>query len=202
MLLLFVCDRLEKLCTRYRPQDSVIACRPSVIIVLQGTLARTPPNQVEDDTEILIHYNVWGRSPKFWTATKVWAAYGDCRQRATSDSRIFIGLSGSRDWSHGESHGPDGGRHIGKFSLWTTLLRFSRSAQISLFSNFTKLGQLFFDNIFFGLTSYGFCADQNYPWKKCIKHKQSKRAREKLQPLFNIPPLNIGLWRVQIFVTG
>ena len=24
-----------------------------------------------------------------------------------SDSRIFIGLSGSRDWSHGESHGPD-----------------------------------------------------------------------------------------------
>ena len=30
-----------------------------------------------------------------------------CRQRATSDSRIFIGLSGSRDWSHGESHGPD-----------------------------------------------------------------------------------------------
>ena len=48
---------------------------------------------------------------------------------------------------------PDAGRHIGKFSLWTTLLRFSRSAQISLFSNFTKLGQLFFDNIFFGLTS-------------------------------------------------
>ena len=48
---------------------------------------------------------------------------------------------------------PDAGRHIGKFSLWTTLLRFSRSAQISLFSNFTKLGQLYFDNIFFGLTS-------------------------------------------------
>ena len=24
-----------------------------------------------------------------------------------NDSRIFIGLSGSRDWSHGESHGPD-----------------------------------------------------------------------------------------------
>ena len=48
---------------------------------------------------------------------------------------------------------PDAGRHIGKFSLWTTFLRFSRSAQISLFSNFTKLGQLFFDNIFFGLTS-------------------------------------------------
>ena len=51
------------------------------------------------------------------------------------------------------SRWPDAGRHIGKFSLWTTLLRFSRSAQISLFSNFTKLGQLFFDNIFFGLTS-------------------------------------------------
>ena len=31
----------------------------------------------------------------------------DCRQRTTSDSHIFIGLSGSRDWSHGESHGPD-----------------------------------------------------------------------------------------------
>ena len=44
------------------------------------------------------------------------------------------------------SRWPDAGRHIGKFSLWTTLLRFSRSAQISLFSNFTKLGQLFFDN--------------------------------------------------------
>ena len=29
-----------------------------------------------------------------------------------------------------------------------------------------------------------------YPWKKCIKPKQSKRDREKLQPLFNIPPLN------------
>ena len=51
------------------------------------------------------------------------------------------------------SRSPDASRHIGKFSLWTTLLRFSRSAQISLFSNFTKLGQLFFDNIFFGLTS-------------------------------------------------
>ena len=51
------------------------------------------------------------------------------------------------------SRWPDAGCHIGKFSLWTTLLRFSRSAQISLFSNFTKLGQLFFDNIFFGLTS-------------------------------------------------
>ena len=88
------------------------------------------------------------------------------------------------------SRWPEAGRHIGKFSLWTTLLRFSRSAQISLFSNFTKLGQLFFDNIFFGLTSQGFCADQNYPWKKCIKSKQSKRDREKLQPLFNIPLLN------------
>ena len=64
--------------------------------------------QVEDDTEILIRYNVWGRGPKFWTRTLVWAAYDDCRQRATSDSRIFIGLSGSLDWSHGESHGPDG----------------------------------------------------------------------------------------------
>ena len=41
----------------------------------------------------------------------------------------------------------DAGRHIGKFLLWTTLLRFSRSAQISPFSNFTKLGQLFFDNM-------------------------------------------------------
>ena len=51
------------------------------------------------------------------------------------------------------SRSPDAGRHIGKFSLWTTLLQFSSSAQISLFSNFTKLGQLFFDNIFFGLTS-------------------------------------------------
>ena len=51
------------------------------------------------------------------------------------------------------SRWPNAGRHIGKFSLWTTLLWFSRSAQISLFSNFTKLGQLFFDNIFFGLTS-------------------------------------------------
>ena len=51
------------------------------------------------------------------------------------------------------SRSPDAGRHIGKFSLWTTLLRFSRSAQIFLFSNFTKLGQLFFDNIFFGLAS-------------------------------------------------
>ena len=62
-------------------------------------------DQVEDDTEILIRHNVWGCGPKFWTATQIWAAYGDCRQRATSDSRIFIGLSGSCDWSHGESHG-------------------------------------------------------------------------------------------------
>ena len=43
-MLLFVCDRLRKLCTRYRPRDSMIACRPCVIIVLRGTLARTPPN--------------------------------------------------------------------------------------------------------------------------------------------------------------
>ena len=34
----------EKMCTRYRSRDSVIACRPCVIIVLRGTLARTPPN--------------------------------------------------------------------------------------------------------------------------------------------------------------
>ena len=34
----------EKLCTRYRPRDSVIACRPCLIIVLRATLARTPPN--------------------------------------------------------------------------------------------------------------------------------------------------------------
>ena len=26
-------------------------------------------NQVEDNTEILIRYNVWGRGPKFWTGT-------------------------------------------------------------------------------------------------------------------------------------
>ena len=51
------------------------------------------------------------------------------------------------------SRSPDAGRHIGIFLLWTTLLRFFRSVQISLFSNFTKRGQLFFDNIFFGLTS-------------------------------------------------
>ena len=59
--------------------------------------------QVEDATEILIRHNVWGRGPKFWTATQVWAAYGDCWQHATGNLRIFIGLSGS----HGESHGPD-----------------------------------------------------------------------------------------------
>ena len=34
----------EKLCTRYRPRDSVIACRPCVIIVQRGTLTRMPPN--------------------------------------------------------------------------------------------------------------------------------------------------------------
>ena len=34
----------EKLCTRYRPRGSVIACRPCVIIVLRGTLASWPPN--------------------------------------------------------------------------------------------------------------------------------------------------------------
>ena len=56
-------------------------------------------------------------------------------------------------WSVTWSRSPNAGRHIGKFSLWTTLLQFSRSAQISLFSNVTKLGQVFFDNIFFGLTS-------------------------------------------------
>ena len=113
------------------------------------------------------------RTPlKFWSATAAtmfWAAaqnFGPLRKfelplviadsvlRAT---RVFsLALSGSRDWSHGEStwsRSPDAGHHIGKFSLWTTLLQFSRSAQISLFSNFTKLGQLFFDDIFFGLTS-------------------------------------------------
>ena len=34
----------EKLPTQYRPRGSVIACRPCVIIVLRGTLARMPPN--------------------------------------------------------------------------------------------------------------------------------------------------------------
>ena len=32
----------EKLCTRYCPRDSVIACRPCVIIVLRGTLDGRP----------------------------------------------------------------------------------------------------------------------------------------------------------------
>ena len=31
----------------------------------------------------------------------------DSVPRATRVFSIFIGLSGSRDWSHGESHGPD-----------------------------------------------------------------------------------------------
>ena len=34
----------ETLCTRYHPRDSVIACRPCVMIVLRGTLAWTPTN--------------------------------------------------------------------------------------------------------------------------------------------------------------
>ena len=42
------------------------------------------------------------------------------------------------------SRSPDAGRHIGNFPLWISLLRFSKSAQISLFSNFIKLGQLLF----------------------------------------------------------
>ena len=43
-----------------------------------------PDYQVEDAIEILIRHNVWGCGRKFWTSTKLWAAYGDCRQRATS----------------------------------------------------------------------------------------------------------------------
>ena len=38
------CLCVTGLCTQYRPRDSVIACRPCVIIVLRCTLARTPPN--------------------------------------------------------------------------------------------------------------------------------------------------------------
>ena len=34
-----------------------------------GSLGLVVPDQVEDDTEILIRYNVWGRGPKFWTGT-------------------------------------------------------------------------------------------------------------------------------------
>ena len=41
------------------------------------------------------------------------------------------------------SRWPDAGRHIGKFSLWTPLLRFSRSAQISLFSTLPNLVNCF-----------------------------------------------------------
>ena len=37
-----ICE--SQMFSRYRPRDSVIVCRPCVIIVLRGTLARTPPN--------------------------------------------------------------------------------------------------------------------------------------------------------------
>ena len=61
------------------------------------------------------------------------------------------------------SRSADAGRHIGKFSLWTTLLRFSRSAQISLFSNLVNCFLIIFSLVWY---PKDFCADQNYPWKK------------------------------------
>ena len=38
-------------------------------IALPNVRGWTKDYQVEDDTEILIRYNVWGSSPKFWTGT-------------------------------------------------------------------------------------------------------------------------------------
>ena len=52
----------EKLCTRYRPRDSVIACRPCVIIVLRGTLAWTPPN-ICDLASVLPVVSAWSIHP-------------------------------------------------------------------------------------------------------------------------------------------
>ena len=114
-------------------------------------------DQVEDDTEILIRYNVRGRGPKFWTARYISLSCLRWLPTACHERLAYFHwpqwVTWLVTWWVTWSRSPDAGRHIGKFSLWTTLLRFSRSAQISLFSNFTKLGQLFFDNIFFGLTS-------------------------------------------------
>ena len=45
------------ICTRYRPQDSAIACRPCVIIVLRGTLARTPPNICDLASVLPVEYH-------------------------------------------------------------------------------------------------------------------------------------------------
>ena len=38
-------------------------------IVMKPVALRAVVQQVEDDTEILNRYNVWGRGPKFWTGT-------------------------------------------------------------------------------------------------------------------------------------
>ena len=99
---------------------------------------------------------------KFWSATMFEAVarnFGPLHNLEPPTSSVpratrVIGLSGDVT-GHMMSHMVPIAwcrHHIGKFSLWTTLLQLSRSAQISLFSNFSKLGQLFFDNIFFGLT--------------------------------------------------
>ena len=46
----------------------LVAKRP-IATVLVAPPANERYYQVEDDTEILIRYNVWGRGPKFWTST-------------------------------------------------------------------------------------------------------------------------------------
>ena len=53
-LCLCVAD-IEKLCTYYHPPDSVIACRPCVIIILRGTIPRTTPNICDFTSVLPVH---------------------------------------------------------------------------------------------------------------------------------------------------
>ena len=110
-----------------------------------------------------------------------------------SNSRIFIGLSRSRHWSHSESHGPN-------HPMPAAILENSHREQpcygflglLKFLCSQTSPNLVNCFLIIFSLVWHAkdFAQIKITNGKKCIEPKQSKRNREKLQPSFNIPPLD------------
>ena len=139
------------------------------------------------------------RTPlKFWTATTFGVAgrnFGPLHNfelpTVIADSRIFIGLSGSCDWSHGESHGPHRpmpAAILKNFHCEQPCYGFLGLLKFLCSQTLPNLVNCFL--IIFSLAWHAknFAQIKLTNGKKCIKPKQSKRDREKLQPLFKIPP--------------
>ena len=107
--------------------------------------------------------------------------------------RIFIGLSGSRDWSHGESHGPDGpmpAAILENFHCEQPCYGFLGLLKFLCFQTVPNLVNCFL--IIFSLVWHpkDFAQIKITHGKNASNPSNRKAIVKKLQPLFNILPLN------------